>query len=135
MSVRGITAPLCALAPLMPAGPAWAYDHLRVAQEIGSPSTSPVSGGPLIIGNGLAPITDRLEPQGWCWLHACGRLPIGRAPDGHDFRRSGRFIAASGSRLRFSTPARRLPLELVGRGIRVCSRKPLPGDERAIPGG
>src|SRR5262249_59349092 len=46
------------------------------------------------------------------------RLPIGRAPDGHDFRRPGRFIAASGSRLRVSAPARRLPLELAGRGIR-----------------
>ena len=34
MSVRGITAPLGALAPLVPAGPARAFDHLRVAQDL-----------------------------------------------------------------------------------------------------
>jgi hypothetical protein len=46
------------------------------------------------------------------------RLSIGRAQDGHDIRRPSLFIAASGSRLRFSAPARRLPLELAGWGIR-----------------
>jgi hypothetical protein len=46
------------------------------------------------------------------------RILIGCAPEGYDFRRPSRFIAASGSRLRFSAPARRLPLALAGWEIR-----------------